>query len=87
MKTPFGYVLAWLAQLAGLAAMTQFSMGNFNIIFGSCWLFIVNAEDLTNDMTAFNNDTRLVNAKKSSDRSHLIKHICDIMQSYSNAKQ
>lgn len=56
----------------------------YNIVLGSCWLFIVIVEDITNDMAAFNHT---VNAPTDCDRSELMGRFYDIMQSYSEVKQ
>lgn len=84
-KTPFGYSLAWVAQSAGLASIMITVTLIIGIIFGSCWLFVAIAEDITNDMTAFN---RIVETLKyKNDCAELIDRFCDVIQIYTEAKQ
>lgn len=61
------------------------AMSFFSIIYGSNWIFIVIAEDITNDVTAFNDSTAKV--PKDSDRAELMEHFCNIVQCYLDAKQ
>lgn len=80
-KAPFGYLVAWFAQLAATVAIANFGIGFFNIVFASSWLFIVIAEDLTSDMNAFNNTI------ESLRRTELMIRFYNIVKSYSVAKR
>lgn len=84
-KTPFGYALAWIAQGAGLASIMITVTLIIGIIFGSCWLFIAIAEDITNDMTAFNRTVET--SKYKNYRAEMIERFCDVIQNYTEAKQ
>lgn len=77
--------MVWLAQCAGVSAVLIISLAVFNIIFGSIWLFIVIAEDLTSDMTAFKNS--IVKIDKNHDLDELMGRFRDIIQNYTDAKQ
>lgn len=84
-KTPSGYLVAWLAQLAGIACIFIVAITFFGIIFGSSWLFIVIAKDISNDMAAFNQTVE--KPLKGNDRKDAIKRFSDIVQKYSDAKE
>lgn len=75
--------MAWLAQFAGLACIFIVAMTFHGMIFGSSWLFIVIAKDISNDMAAFNQTVETPN----DNDVQLQKRFCDIVQLYSNAKQ
>lgn len=84
-RTPFGYFVALLGQGAGSLFAAASVLQFLNLLFGSCWPFILIAVDITKDLEAFNNDVRtpsenLVNAK-------LTKCFCGLIQIYSDAKQ
>lgn len=78
-------MVAWLAQCVGVGAIIIAVIPFFNVIFASSWLFIVIVEDLTKDVTAFNQ--YVVNALKDSDRSKRIERLHIFIQHYSDAKQ
>lgn len=79
-----GFLVAWLVQFAGTTAILTISVPFFNIVFGSCLLFIVMAEDITNDMAAF---AIIAKIRRASDRTKLMKRFCDIMETYSLANE
>lgn len=82
-KSPPGYLVAWLAQFAG-GAISGCIYGQFLSVFiASCWLFTFVAEDITQDVTAFNRQS----TKAVKCRAELKKRFCDIIQTYSDAKQ
>lgn len=83
-RTPFGYLVAWSAQFAGITANVISSAPFFNIVLGSCWLFTVMIRDITNDVAAFND---IVQAPNRSHRMELTECFCDCIQNYSDAKQ
>lgn len=87
-KTPFGYLMKWLAECIGSSALTVTAIPSFNIAVGSCWLFMVIADDITNDMVEFNNAVKLLKVKcKFSDRVELMERFRENIQNYSDAKQ
>lgn len=83
-RTPSGYLMAWFAQCAGAltggSIYTQFP----NLVFGTCWLFIFIAEDITMEVDAFNVD---VKRSLGRNRAKLTKRFCDMVQLYWDAKQ
>lgn len=82
-RTPSGYLMAWFAQCAGAltggSIYTQFP----NLVFGTCWLFIFIAEDITMEVDAFNVD---VKRSLGRNRAKLTKRFCDMVQLYWDAK-
>lgn len=83
-RTPFRYFVAWFGQFVGFSAFITAALPFFHSFFGSCWLLIVIAEDITNDMAALNNTDEILN---DSNRVKLMKFFCKIIQDHSDAKQ
>lgn len=83
-RTPFGYLVASLAQFVGTLTVESIYIQFLNIVFGSCWLFIFVAEDIIQDVDAFNTSIKAI-----SNESHteLTKRFCDLLRIYSDAKQ
>lgn len=81
-KTPLGYLVAWLSEFAGIWAIGGTVGTFFNLILGSCWVFIVMAEDIRKDLTTFNTDV-----EANSKRAHQLTCFCHLIQLYSDAKQ
>lgn len=77
--------MAWFSQSAGAASITCANGQFLNLVFGSCWLFIVIAEDITQDVVEFN----IVVGTSSANTNHteLMKRFCDMVQTHSDAKQ
>lgn len=84
-KAPLGYFVAWLVQSAGLTVAILLSIIFFNLIFGSSWLFIFMAEDITNDLTVFNAYSETTEATEN--RAEKTKRFCVTIQLYSDTKQ
>lgn len=82
--TPFGYLVAWLAQCAGITPVASIFGQFFNLLIGSCWLLISIAEDITQDVIAFN-----IAAKTTTNqhRTELRKRFCRMVQIHSDANQ
>lgn len=82
-KNPFGYLMTSGIQFAATACILAVNVQFFCFFFGSCWLFISIANDITKELTDFNV------VVKSSDGNHpkLTKRFCDLVQVYSDAKQ
>lgn len=80
-ETPVGYLLGWLTLCAGCAAGAVPTFIFLSLVFGSCWLFIFIAEDITQDVAAFN-----FTASNENQRE-LTKRFCDTVQIHSDAKQ
>lgn len=86
-KTPLGYLVAWSGEFAGFEAGVIIAVPCFNIIFGSSWLFIIIADDITNGVAAFNNSVKILVKDKLNERVQLMKRFCDITRNYSDTKQ
>lgn len=78
--------MAWLGQCAGTLPIMISTTVFFNIIFGSCLLFIVIAEDIANDVAAFNNTIQTLK-NRDGDRAKVMGHFCDIVQQYADVNQ
>lgn len=85
-RTPYGYFVAWMAQCVGGESTATIYVQFLNLVFGSCWLFVFIAEDITKDVFAFN---IIAKAKTTSNENHteLTKCFRDMVQIYSEAKQ
>lgn len=79
--------MAWSGEFAGFEAGVIIAVPCFNIIFGSSWLFIIIAGDITNDVAAFNNSVKILVKAKLNERVQLMKRFCDITRNYSDTKQ
>lgn len=86
--------MAWPVQFAGALAVALTGTIFLNFLFGSCWLFIDMAEDITKDLAAFSADVKstekraeLVERRRRRRRRQLVERFCDIIQLYSDAKQ
>lgn len=83
-KTPWGFVIVWLCESAGCAATMFAILPLIFYLFGSCWLFAFIADDIADDLTAFNETVKASNAEN---RSELSDKFCAIMQFYADAKE
>lgn len=83
-KTPFGYLMAWAVQFAGLLAVVLATISLYSLIFASCWLFVTITDDITQELVAFNIDVEI---SDGTDHDELMRYFCDIVQLYSDAKQ
>lgn len=81
-KTPVGYLVAWFSQFTAFCAAFSISIPNISFFFGSCWLFIFVADDITKDLSTFN-----AGKVKNGNRVVKLKRFCDIIQVYTDAKQ
>lgn len=80
--------MAWVIQCVEGASIVTTDILFLGIVFGSSWQFIVIAEDITNDLGAFNNAVKcLKDEDKDKDHAELIKRCCDVIQYYADAKQ
>lgn len=82
-KNPFGYMVAFLAQCEGCIALATVYLHFVNLIFGSCWLFIIMAKDITKDIAAFNVAAKATNGN----RMEISKRFCDMIQIHSDVKK
>lgn len=76
--------MAWLGECAGVGSFIIVSIPFFNLVCGSCWIFIVIADDITSDVAGFNDTVEILD---DSDRTESVKRIRDIIQNYSDAKE
>lgn len=87
-KTPFGYLVAWSGECAGVTAVTITVIPFFGMIFASNWLFIVIVEDMTGDVTTFNNIIKMRKDKDiASDHVELVERFSNIVQHNTDTKQ
>lgn len=87
-RTPLGYLVAWVTQCVEGASIVTTDVLFLGIVFGSSWLFIVIAKDITNYLDVFNNAVAtLKEATTDSDRTELVKHFCENIRNYADAKQ
>lgn len=84
-RTPLRYLVAWLAQSAGLSVLASIIIHFLNLVFGSCWLFIFIVEDVTQDVVAFNIAAKAV--VSNGNGTELTNRFCDTVQIYSDAKR
>lgn len=82
-KTPFGYLLAFIFQGGGNMCIAWTYAQFTSFAFGSCWLFIFMAKDITRDLDAFNADVK----KSKGKQAELMGRFCDGIQMFSDAKQ
>lgn len=82
-KSPFGYLVASFCQYIGVITTANMLAHNLNLFIGSCWLFKFIANDIKNDLTAFNAAAKAPDA----DPVVLTKRFCDLVQIHSDAKQ
>lgn len=75
--------MAFFIQFADASSASSAYVQFLNLIFGSCWLFMFIAEDITKDVTSFNIATR----QPDENRVELMKSFCDIVQIYTDAKK
>lgn len=76
--------MAWLAQCGGTVITVIVAVAFLNFVFGSCWLFIVIADDITNDVGRFND---IIAIRDTDDRMELMERFRDIVEHYADAKQ
>lgn len=69
----------------GVAALIKTTIPFYSMVFGSSWLFIVIADDIADDIAAFNNT--ISNSKDSDRDDETKKTFGDFIQSYADAKQ
>lgn len=74
-----------MGQGAGTIAVASIDIQFLNLVFGSCWLFIFMADDITQDVVAFNIATMTTTSHEN--RTDLTKRFCDMVHIYSDAKQ
>lgn len=81
-KTPFGYFIALFLEIPALYTMLFNALTLLCLFFGSSWIFIQFAEDITNDL-------KQLKRNKETDRNDRIlkKHFFSAVQFYSDAKQ
>lgn len=84
-KTPHGYLIAFTAQYAG--ALTEVSIYTqiVVLVFGTCYLFVIIAEDITKDLEAFNTAARTVGS--ANWKAEMMMRLCNLLQIYTDAKQ
>lgn len=84
-KTPFGYFMAWMAQLTGNFAIILAVMSLLSLLFASCLLFTTIMNDISRELAAFNIDVEILHGTKRN--AKLVRRFCNNIQLYSEAKQ
>lgn len=74
--------MGWLIELQGLTMMASTGTVFLNLVLGSCWLFMLMAEDITNDSANFNRDLN-----GNENRADWMKNMRNLVQLHSDAKQ
>ena len=83
-RTPFGYLVASFAQFLANIAI-EFTVIPFSSLFVASSLFFVTiVDDLTEEMTTFNND---VITSDGTDYDEMMQRFLAIVQSHTDAKQ
>ena len=84
-KTPFGYLVIWLAEFIGVFVVYLIVTPFFCLIFASSSFFLMIIDDMTHDLAAFvDND---VKTSDEYDCDDMAQHFRDIVQLYSDEKQ
>lgn len=83
-RAPLSYLVAWFIQLAANFSLNLSVIPFFILMFASSWLFVAITDEITQELTAFNNNIKILAEKN---HGKLIRCLCDIIQLYSNAKQ
>lgn len=92
-KSPMGYLVAWLCESAGITIVITSIVPFFSYLFGSCWLFLFVADDITKDLTAFNIDvitTERAFTTRTLDTlncAELMNKFCATIRIYTHAKE
>lgn len=84
-RTPCGYLAGSFAQCAGIMSSATVHLQFICVMFGSCWLFIVFAEDIITDVAAFN--AAIATETSAGKRAKLTKRFCALLQTYSDVKE
>lgn len=75
--------MVWMFQSAE-ATVCAITIAQFlTLVFGSCWLFMFMAEDITQDVVAFN---FIATTATDENCAELMSQFCDLVQIYTDAK-
>lgn len=84
-RTPLGYIVAWSCQTAaGLSICAGVIV--FGLMFASSWIFVIIADDITQELATFNDDVKKP-IKKLKDLVEIKQQFCDVIQIYADAKE
>lgn len=75
--------MVWFTEFSGGVAIAWVCLHFLNIVFGSCWLFLLIAEDIATDVTALNTDVHASNVNCTK----LTEDFCNLVRIYSEAKR
>lgn len=84
-KTPIGYVVAWFWQSTASCSIHVALVPVLTLIAASSWFFATIADEMTQELAAFNNDVKA--SKGKDDDAEIERRFCDIIQLYSDAKE
>lgn len=81
-KAPFGYVVAWLIEVAAVYTTLTLLYLMVTFIVGTCWTIIDILKDITNDIAQ-------LNAFETSNESRAVTktHFCCIVKFYSYVRE
>lgn len=81
--------MAWSGETVGETAVFLGVIAFFNYLFGSCLLFIAIADDITEDLTIFNESITdcAVHVPNAENRVELMNRFRSNIQTYLDAKQ
>lgn len=81
-KTPFGYLLAWVAQAVAAYSTVNHLNLVISLLIGSCYFVIGTLKDIENDFAQFN-------GVKASTKNRRQKnaHFCEIVEFHTDARQ
>lgn len=87
-KTPVGYLVAWFGESIGMIASVLALIPFLSYLFGTCMLLYFIANDITNDLTAFNSTVAIdTNPLNAGNRAKFSRKFCAIVQICSDAKE
>lgn len=85
--------MVWFSEFVGVFVVGFEAIAFFSYLFGSCWLFVFIADDITNDLITFKTHMipveNAIKTKRNKDehRVQLMKRFCAIVQIYTDAKE
>lgn len=82
-RTPYGYLVAFIAQYMGVMAFTSIYTQVINFVYESCWIFVIISRDMQKELTEFNENVQIPN----KNRENLMKRFDQLVQTFSDAKK
>lgn len=82
-RTPLGYLVAFFGECAGITTLLITYTQLVNIVYESCWHFIIVARDLAKQVTLFNTDIPILNEEPIEQK----KRFVEIVEYFLDAKK